>query len=293
MDFHADQSVPADEYRQLAAVQYLSSWRDHLRSEPRSSASMYGIIYTRRMRLESQSHTLTANADSSRSARSPRSPTIKSTTFTWITWTSWTSRPALASNCFHGVHERVLRVMSYGSQFSEELRDVFHPVSNVEWLVGVFAQTWTANSGDGGGITLLPFATTVRLQPRQAGRDAGRCVPASPRCYWDITDRSCGCRPALRGWPGTRCICTKPTGTTRPSIPSSRSWIAALGFKNLNGRHLPRLKPGQSADRRPACAWVNYGGKIGLDLQVHRRRHGPARLLHARGFKTTAASTAR
>ena len=216
--------------------------------------------------LESQSHTLTANANS---------PIGKITSITnYQKYTFTDNLDFMDANCFcmnaFG--------MSYGSQFSEELRDVFHPVSNVEWLVGIFAQTWTANSGDGGGITLLPFATTSTFS-RGKQDETQVDVSGFTQVYWDITPQlrmQAGLRVA---WDQVHLYEANWNYAVNPLVPLD----PALGFKNLNGAIFLGSNPG-NPPTTGQHAWVNYGGKIGLDYKF--TDDVMAYGYYARGFKT-------
>jgi iron complex outermembrane receptor protein len=179
--------------------------------------------------------------------------------------------------------------MSYGSQWSQEVRDVFHPTSNIEWLVGVFAQTWTANSGNGGGITLLPFATGIHPDPAENAPLPGATfsrgiqdetqddVSGFTQIYWDVT-------PRLRLQAGMRISWDRVhLFEANWNMAPANDLRVELGFNNLNGATFLGYNPG-NPPTSGTHDWVNFGGRAGADYKItdDAMLYG----FWARGFKT-------
>jgi iron complex outermembrane receptor protein len=157
-----------------------------------------------------------------------------------------------------------------GWQVSQEFRDVFHPVKNVEVLVGAFGETWRDQS-DGGLV--LAFADPDAIN---YGITNMRSTDVSgfTQVYWDVTDR-------LRLQAGVR-VSWDQVALFRANYTYERQTKSdpALGLNNLDGAV---LQPVTNPPSRGEHAWVNYGDKIGADYKVtdDLMLYG----YYARGFK--------
>lgn len=160
-----------------------------------------------------------------------------------------------------------------GWQASQELRDVFHPTSNVEALVGLFAESWRSH---GDAITLVPFASTQGFS-RGIQDERTTDVSGFTQIYWDVTKR-------LRLNAGVR-VAWDDVALYRANYnyASPQGVTANLGFNNLNGSQLLPLPVGNEPNTGRK-QWVNVGGKIGADYHVTDEAmvYG----FYARGFKS-------
>jgi iron complex outermembrane receptor protein len=169
--------------------------------------------------------------------------------------------------CFQAwTHER-------GWQFSQEIRDVFHPRSNVEVLLGAYGLDWEDHSDF---FTLTPAFTTTNFG-RTKTDEHNENVSAFGQTYWDATDR-------LRVQAGLRVSWDRvyldeaaynyyqPAGET----PTE-------GWNVFNGAILLPFTPGNLPDSGEKD-WTNLGGKIGADYKLadDLMVYG----YYARGFKS-------
>ena len=160
-----------------------------------------------------------------------------------------------------------------GWQTSQEIRDTFHPMSNVEVLVGIFAQGWGYwSDGQGWPAFSSPVVITQGINKEKTIN-----LAAFTQVYWDVTEK-------LRVQLGLRVSHEKVH-----MYRANYTWIQPAGtdpmkgFGNLVGAtRLPI-----STTNYPSSAeetWTNFGGKIGADYKVtdHAMLYG----YYARGFKS-------
>ncbi|MHB8528098.1 MAG: TonB-dependent receptor [Caulobacteraceae bacterium] len=161
----------------------------------------------------------------------------------------------------------------HGWQLSQELRDVVHPLKNVELLVGAFALTWE-DAPDG---FTVPGFVNPDIIAEGITHERTTNVSGFAQVYWDITDR-------LRFDGGLRVSWDKaylfranytyfqPAGTQ-----------ALLSFNNLIGATFLGSTPGNEPSSGEH-SWTNEGGRIGLDYKIT-----PDAMVYgfyARGFKS-------
>jgi iron complex outermembrane receptor protein len=160
-----------------------------------------------------------------------------------------------------------------GWQASQELRDVFHPLDNVEVLIGGFAQFWGYNSnGQGWPQFASPNIVSVNLANQRTTN-----LAAFSQVYWKVTDRlrvQAGLRVSWERVKMKEAALTyfQPAGTD-----------AFKGFGNLVGAALLPSDP-NNLPAEGAKDWTNVGGKFGVDYQVTDEAmvYG----YYARGFKS-------
>jgi iron complex outermembrane recepter protein len=160
-----------------------------------------------------------------------------------------------------------------GAQFSEELRDVFHPVESVEVLVGAFLQKWMYNSQGEGWIAFV----SPDLIDDTLARQHTTNVSGFSQIYWDVTDK-------LRLQAGVRASHEKVHMAREDDIyiqPAGTN--PRLGFGNLVGAQLQPFDPANPPVQGQKD-WTNFGGKIGLDYKFTDTLLAYG--YYARGFKS-------
>ena len=161
----------------------------------------------------------------------------------------------------------------HGLQVSQELRDVFHPTDNVEVLVGLFGLYWKDHADF---ITPVGFASLTAFS-RSITDEESKSVAGFVQTYWDITDK-------LRLQAGLR-VSWDDVSLSRGNYDYDRpaGTSSSLGWGNLNGATLQPLPLGNEPNAGEK-AWVNLGGKIGLDYKIEENVmiYG----YYARGFKS-------
>jgi len=160
-----------------------------------------------------------------------------------------------------------------GAQFSEELRDVFHPVDSVEVLVGAFLQKWMYNSD---GEAWVAFVSPDLIDETLA-RQHTTNVSGFSQLYWDVTDK-------LRLQAGVRVSHEKVHMAREDDIyiqPAGTDPKKAYG--NLIGAILQPFDPANPPVQGQKD-WTNFGGKVGLDYKFTDTLLGYG--YYARGFKS-------
>lgn len=160
----------------------------------------------------------------------------------------------------------------HGSQYSEEMRDTFHPFEDVEVLVGVFGQVW---KDDTDGFSLTAFADPEGFSRGGTVTHTSN-ASAFTQAYWNVTDR-------FRLQAGLRVSWDKVyLYRANYSYRRPGGTDPLLGFNNLNGAI---LLPGDPANPPSdgEHSWVNIGAKVGADYKF--TDDVMAYGYYARGFK--------
>lgn len=161
----------------------------------------------------------------------------------------------------------------HGWQASEEVRDVFHPTSNVEVLLGLYGLEWVDKSQF---IAITPFAT-VNYFGRTLTNEKNKDVSVFGQVYWNITDR-------LRLQAGLRVAWDDVSLYEAPLNYYLASGVTSIaGWNNLLGAIPLPSTPGNEPNAGEKT-WTNVGGKVGLDYKITDRAmvYG----YYARGFKS-------
>jgi iron complex outermembrane receptor protein len=160
----------------------------------------------------------------------------------------------------------------HGWQESEELRDVFHPVSSVEVLIGGFEQLWGyTNLGLG-----WPAFVSPDIESTNYNNELSTNLSGFSQVYWNVTDR-------LRLQGGLRVSWDRVRMTRADyNYDQPNGTNPYLGLNNLIGAI--QLPPGDDAPSTGEHSWVNLGGKFGADYQLLDNLMTYA--YYARGFKS-------
>jgi len=160
-----------------------------------------------------------------------------------------------------------------GHQFSQELRDVFHPIDSVEVLVGAFFQQWMYNSD---GEAWVAFVSPDLIDETLA-REHTTNVAGFSQLYWNVTDK-------LRLQAGVRVSHEKVHMAREDDFYSQPAGTdPRKGYGNLVGAVPQPVNPANPPVQGEKT-WTNVGGRVGLDYNF--TPEVMAYGYYARGFKS-------
>jgi iron complex outermembrane receptor protein len=172
---------------------------------------------------------------------------------------SWTDHDGSTCFCLHGP-----KWQSHW-QFTQEIRDVFHPTDNIELLLGAYGVTKNYKINLQSLLQgVIPGRRNVQLQDEDNSSLSGFA-----QAYWDLTDR-------LRLQAGLR--------YTHQTIEMHDTFQAYQGPGGIATTMGDELQTAISFEVRGKDSWNELGGKIGLDYKVTDDVRAYA--YYARGFKT-------
>lgn len=161
-----------------------------------------------------------------------------------------------------------------GWQASQELRDVIHPVSNLEVLVGVYALTW-GDAAD--GLDAPVFAAGPDILTEGITHERTTDLAGFTQVYWDVTKR-------LRLQGGLRVAFDKVYLSRANYTWDQPAGVnPLLSYNNLIGATNLGSAPGNQPSSGEH-SWTNFGWKFGADYKVTDEvmLYG----YYARGFKS-------
>ena len=161
----------------------------------------------------------------------------------------------------------------HGNQYSEEIRDIFHPIASTEVLVGLFGQEWTDYSD---ALALEPF-----VNPDLSGREITSMrtsnLSAFTQAYWNATRRLQFQAGIRIGWDQVHLYRANYNYMT----PGGTS--AILGFQgNLRNAVLQPLDP-TNLPSAGQHSWIDTAYKIGARYKFTSRIMAYG--YYARGYK--------